>query len=151
MEKDDIVSLLRKDVSEFNRLRRDDPEFGPGLDLSGAQLAEAVLIKADFGRVNLTGANLQGADLSEAALGNAILEGSDLTNANLTGANLHRARLSGANLQGANIEQFSGNCRICLHATNLQDVHWGKEQIESMLEVLNQNPDWLVRYEVVPK
>jgi hypothetical protein len=59
--------------------------------------------------------------------------------------------LAGAKFQGANVEKFSGNCRICLHSTNLKDVHWDKEQIEAMLEVLNQNPDWAVRYEVVPK
>lgn len=151
MEKNDLVRLLREDVAEFNRRRLEEPGLGPGLDLSGAELAGARLVKADLGRADLSRADLRGADLSEAVLNNTILEGSDLGNANLTGANLHRAHLRGANLRGAQIEGFGGNCRMCLHASNFQGVRWDKEQIEAMLQVINQNPDWLVRYEIVSK
>ncbi len=151
MEKNDIVKLLREDVAEFNRLRREDPAFGPGLDLSEAQLAEASLASASLGRVNLRGADLRGADLGGAALGSAILEGADLRDVNLAGASLHESRLNGANLRGADVERFSGKCRICMHATNFQGVHWDRDQIEAMLQVINENPDWVVRYEIAPK
>jgi hypothetical protein len=151
LEKSDIVKLLWEDVTEFNRRRQEDPDMGPGLDLTGAQLTGASLVKADLGRVNLSGADLRDVDLTEAILNNTVLEDSDLGNANLAGANLHRFRIRGADMRGAQTEVFGGNCRMCLHTSNFQDVRWDKEQIEAMLRVINLNSDWQVRYEVVPK
>lgn len=151
MDKAEVVKLLAGDVAEFNKRRLTDPSLGPTLDLSGVDLSEMRLEKADLGRINLSGANLQGADLREAMLTNTNAESADLRQANLKGANLHRIRLKGATLVGADIERFSGGCRLCLHATNFEGVHWDKEQVEAMIQAINLNPDWVIHYEIVPK
>ncbi len=151
MDKTEVVKLLLGDVAEFNKRRLADPSLGPNLDLSGVDLSEARLGKADLGRINLSGAKLQGVDLTEAMLTNTNAEGADLQGANLKGANLHRIRLKGATLKGADFEGFSGGCRVCLHSSNFEGVHWAKEQIEAMIHAINRNPDWAVKYEVVPK
>ena len=151
MDKDEIIQLLRSNVEEFNRRRQKEPDFNAAIDLKGADLSGATLTKADLGRLDLSGANLRGADLRETMLTNTKLEGADLRDVNLTDANMHRIRIGSANMQGANTEDFAGGCRICMHATNFQSVHWGKEQLEAMLQVINQNADWEVKYEIVAK
>ncbi|MBI4338477.1 MAG: pentapeptide repeat-containing protein [Chloroflexi bacterium] len=151
MDKAEVVRLLLGDVTEFNKRRLADPSLGANLDLSGVNLSGARLEKADLGRINLSGANLQGADLSEAMLTNTNAEDTDLRGVNLKGANLHRIRLKGATLAGADIEGFAGGCRVCLHSSNFEGVHWAREQIVAMLQAINRNPDWAVKYEIVPK
>jgi len=69
-----------------------------GIDLSGANLSEVYLVKAD-----LRGANLRYARLYQARLAAADLRGADLENADLYGADLRYARLDGANLKGAEL------------------------------------------------
>jgi len=69
---------------------------GVSLDLTGADLADAVLHGFDLSRSNLAGANLTGADLEDCDLSYA-----DLTRADLTMARLSRARLVGVNLYRA--------------------------------------------------
>ena len=66
--------------------------------LSGADLTQAHLLKAEFAE-----ANLQGANLTQATLTKANLTGTNLQKANLGDANLSRANLAGANLTGANL------------------------------------------------
>jgi len=151
MDKAEVVQLLLGDVAEFNKRRLADPALGANLDLSGVDLSEARLGKADLGRINLSRANLQGADLSESMLTNTNAEGTNLRGVNLKGANLHRIRLKGASVAGADFEGFSGGCRFCLHSTNFEGVHWSREQVEAMLQVINRNPDWAVNYQIVPK
>ncbi|MDV2425672.1 MULTISPECIES: pentapeptide repeat-containing protein [Corynebacterium] len=56
-----------------------------GANLEGADLSNAVLIKAKFDDANLKNANLQGAILELAQLGGADLRGADLSNADLSG------------------------------------------------------------------
>ena len=65
-------------------------------DLSGADLRDVLLIRA-----NLTGANLTGANLSGASLYRANLTGANLSGADLYGADLFGADLTGATLTGA--------------------------------------------------
>ncbi|MBI4310770.1 MAG: pentapeptide repeat-containing protein [Chloroflexi bacterium] len=151
MEKADVVKLLLGDVAEFNKRRQADQSLGANLDLSGVDLSNARLGKADLGRANLTGARLSGADLTDGMLTNAIVEGADLQGANLKGVNMHRIRLKGANLAGADTEKFAGGCRLCLHASNFEGVQWDKQQIEAMLQAINRNPNWNIKYEIVAK
>ncbi len=65
-------------------------------DLSHAQLKDACLAGANLANVNLTGADLTGANLIEANLTNAKLTGANLTGANLLGVNLDLVNLSNA-------------------------------------------------------
>ena len=84
-----------------------------GYDLSGADLSEASLgranlsgadlSEANLGRANLSEADLDGANLSEADLGRANLSGASLRGADLSGADLSGADLDEANLSGANL------------------------------------------------
>ena len=69
-----------------------------GLDLSNADLRDAVLKNADLSDAILTDANLRGARLQKAILTNA-----DLTYANLSATNLYKADLTGATLVFADL------------------------------------------------
>ena len=74
------IKFKNGDVKEFN-------------SLSGADLSEATLYKA----------NLRGADLSEATLYKANLRGADLRFSNLRRADLREANLYGADLREADL------------------------------------------------
>ena len=69
-----------------------------GLDLTAADLRDAVLKNADLSDAILTDANLRGARLQKAILTNA-----DLTYANLRAASLYKADLTGATLVFADL------------------------------------------------
>ena len=92
----------KKDISLWNTfVRRNGAAFRPrlaGADLSGLNLGEARLDRADLTDVNLSGAILLRANLSEARL-----RGADLSGANLTGARLLHSDFSNANLQKADL------------------------------------------------
>jgi hypothetical protein len=61
--------------------QRAAPPVGKQTNLSGAQLADAILVGTDLRHANLRSADLRGADLR-----GATLEGADLNGADLTGA-----------------------------------------------------------------
>lgn len=70
-----------------------------GVDLTGANLRQAILLGS-----NLANANLSGTDLTDANLRGANLSGADLTNAILRYANLFGADMSGAILDGTMVQ-----------------------------------------------
>jgi uncharacterized protein YjbI with pentapeptide repeats len=72
-------------------------------DLSQAVLTGVNLTNADLERANLTGADLTGANLVGADLEKANLGTANLSDANLLGADLEKANLMGANLTNANL------------------------------------------------
>ena len=74
-----------------------------GACLRGANLVRANLAGADLFRADLSGANFVRADLSGAHLREADLTGADLQYANLAGANLECAELASAELTGADL------------------------------------------------
>ena len=86
-----LKTILEKMVKEGYSLK--------GLDLSKADLRDAVLKNADLSDTNLTDANLRGARLQKANLSNA-----DLTYANLRAANLYKTDLSNATLTFADLK-----------------------------------------------
>jgi Pentapeptide repeats (8 copies) len=88
--------------------RRDAKRDIRTLDLRGAKLISAILLRANLAsanllRANLTGTNLVGADLTGAHLVSADLTGAGLRSANLTGADLTGADVKGAHLVGADL------------------------------------------------
>ena len=110
------LTILKKDVDEWNRWRKTHTEIKPdlrganlrGANLRGARLRKAHLSVADLGEANLRRAHLReaylfGAVLSDADLRQADLSGADLSGANLRKANLHRAHLRWTNLSGTNL------------------------------------------------
>jgi hypothetical protein len=68
-----------------------------GTDLSGRDLSNRYLVRADFREAQLTGTNFYMADLRGACLTGADLSGADLSGADLSGADLRSAILKGAN------------------------------------------------------
>lgn len=83
---------------ELLALYKDGERVFSGINLEGADLAEA-----DLRYVDLSGANLRGSDLRGVILQGASLSRADLTGVHLGGANLSDADLGGAILQGANL------------------------------------------------
>ncbi|MSQ21778.1 MAG: pentapeptide repeat-containing protein [Dehalococcoidia bacterium] len=139
MTNNETLAMLERDVTQFNKFRHDNPAAVP--DLSGVDLSGANLAQADLNRANLAGANL----------GNANLEKADLRGADLTSATLHRARLQGVDLQDAKVGGFESEGRICIHSSSFQGVRWDKAQLEEMLRIMNLNERWLIKYEIAPK
>jgi hypothetical protein len=74
-----------------------------GIDLSGRDLARAVLTSKDLSRSVLVNVNLRRADLSGTTLREANLTGADLQRANLTAADLRSAALPRATLRDAEL------------------------------------------------
>ena len=75
------------------------------LDLRGASLGGANLLKANLRGANLQGANLQGANLRGTGLQEGSLQGANLQGANLQQADLQQANLQEAYLQGADLQE----------------------------------------------
>ncbi len=149
MEKSELVAILRSDKAEFQRVREQDPRAE--IDLSGADLSGCDLAGAPLAGVKLRNACLRNADCSEAVFRFADLSGADLRGARLEGANFHQAMLEGANLEDATLGSFESPPRMCLHADSFRRVRWSREQMEMMLQILNENGSWEIRYELVPK
>jgi len=100
------VKLVRQGAAAIAAWRLRNP--GVPLDLSGADLREASLAKANLNGAHLAGARATNASLPEARLRAANLmqadfSGSDLTKADLTVANLFAALLVEADLTGASL------------------------------------------------
>jgi hypothetical protein len=109
--KQEHLAILKKGVEQWNEWRRNHPEIRPILyetdlsrktfegDLSSANFANAVLVRA-----NLGGAILRGANFHEANLGGASLSWADLTEANFCRTDLYETDLSHAILKSANLQ-----------------------------------------------
>ena len=97
------VEILKQGVEQWNKWRNEHRDVKP--DLSEANLAGAILVRADLGRAKLWHANLEGADLTAGNLGGAELVEARLLGANLLAANLADADLSMANLNGARLRK----------------------------------------------
>ena len=92
------------------------------IDLSGVDLASALLSGIDLKCADLSGADLSGADLSYADLFEADLSNADLSSANLFFAKLNRADFSDADLSGANLVGADLG-RAKLTNANLEGTH----------------------------
>jgi uncharacterized protein YjbI with pentapeptide repeats len=98
--KGDVSRETRDDVQAAVTVvaRRDTGRDIRSIDLTGARLPGADLIRAKFASANLRNANLAAGDLTGANLRRA-----DLRNANLTGAKLAITRLRRADFRGAKL------------------------------------------------
>jgi uncharacterized protein YjbI with pentapeptide repeats len=114
------------DAEELLALYEEGERDFQGVDLSGADLSDANLVRADLGdanlneanlvRADLSGSNLSGTDLTDADLSGTNLSNADLSGTDLSDANLVRADLSDANLNEANL------VRADLSGSNLSDA-----------------------------
>ena len=142
--------MLRTDKAAFQRLREKDPRAE--LDLSGADLSGCDLRNAALAGVTLRNACLRGSDCTNANLRFADLSGADLRDTDMVGANLHQAMLEGADMEGATLGPGVGRrTRLCLHVETFRRVRWSREELETMLRILNENANWEIRYQIVPR
>jgi uncharacterized protein YjbI with pentapeptide repeats len=94
--------------------------MGPGIDLSGDNLAGRGLAGVDLSGANLSRVNLTGANLSKANLAHA-----NLTSATLTGANLFRAVLTGAIWSGTACPDGTNSGTSAAGCTKALAYHFG--------------------------
>ncbi|ABW33438.1 pentapeptide repeat-containing protein [Acaryochloris marina] len=94
MANQDQVDLIRQGTSLWNKWRWENPN--EPIDLSGANLKGADLVRANLEDANLSGTDLRKASLIVANLNRSILCRADLRGANLGGAKLEEANLSEA-------------------------------------------------------
>lgn len=149
MDKRELVAILLSDRQEFRRIRDEDPKGTP--DLSGVDLAGADLVSAPLAGINFRNASFKGADCSRANFRFADLSGADFQDARLEGATLHQAKLEGANFEGARLGDIDRTTRLCLHSSLFRGVGWSREELEAMLQILNLNRNWEIRYQLEKK
>jgi hypothetical protein len=153
MANEEQLAMLKQGAEIWNKWREEN--LDTKIDLTGADLREAVLgIGDDWDtvpkRANLIGANLRGAilnganvhgvilskgdlrrtDLIRADLSNADLRGANLTDANLTDADLSGADLVGADFSYANLRHALLS-EANLSGTDLSGAHLGNAKLES--------------------
>jgi uncharacterized protein YjbI with pentapeptide repeats len=144
------LALVDQGTEAINLFADANPNVGLDLaeaDLSGRDLSSAHLTGAD-----LRGANLSGCDLRQARLANVNFTGADLRNADARGAAFHHANFTRADLRGLRLDPFGEETLVmCISPTTFQGARWDRERLERILEVVNLNSDWQVRYEIIPK
>lgn len=150
MANSEHLALVRSGVDALNRFAREHEDVA--LDLESADLRGLDLHNARLQAARLAGANLRGSDLRNARFNSVDLRGCDLRQADLRGASLHRADLTDADLRGAQFDAIGvGGQRVCISPASFQGVHWDRDELEQVLALINLNPDWEVRYQIVPR
>jgi hypothetical protein len=99
MANQEHLAKLKEGVAAWNEWREENPDTDPDLsdtNLSGADLGDATLFRADLRDAELSNTNLFGADLIAVNLSNA-----DLRSVELSRASLQRAVLVDTNLENA--------------------------------------------------
>ncbi len=142
------LDLLKQGVDAINQFAAANPEVT--IDLSGADLSGMDLSGLRIQGANLQGANLKNAVLKKSFLNAVNLKCVDLRGADCSGTSFHRADFTGADVRGVDFEDPFAP-RFCVHHTSFERVRWSKEQLEGLLRILNENRDWEIRYELVPK
>ncbi|OGO50314.1 MAG: hypothetical protein A2148_06490 [Chloroflexi bacterium RBG_16_68_14] len=144
------LALVRSGVEALNRFAREHEDIA--LDLEGADLHGLDLQEARLQGARLAGANLEGCDLRNARLNAADMRGCNLRNADLRETGMHRANLTDADLRSAHFATMGvGGQQMCISAASFQGVRWDREELERILALINLNPDWEIRYEIVPR
>jgi len=144
------LAALRQGQDAFRRHLGDN--FRDRVDLSGADLRGLHLEGLNLQGSNLEGANLEGCSLRGTRLNSSNLRGANLRDCDLTETGMHRVDLTGADLRGAFGARFGvADSRLCIAPASFEGVQWDRAEIEYVLELINLNPEWQVRYEIVPK
>jgi uncharacterized protein YjbI with pentapeptide repeats len=150
MANPDHLALVRSGVDALNEFCRRNEDLA--LDLEGADLSEMDLRNARLQAARLAGANFERADLRNVRFNSGDLRNANFRDADLRGASLHRANITGADLRGAKFETLGlGGQRMCISPESFEAVHWERDEIARILEMINLNPDWEVRYEIVER
>jgi uncharacterized protein YjbI with pentapeptide repeats len=144
------LALIDQGPEAVKRFADDNPDAH--LDLSQANFSGRDLHDYPLMGADLTGANLSRCDLREAKLTNANLTDADLRDADARGATFHHSNLTRADLRGLRLDPFGEETLVmCISPTTFQGTHWDRQRLERVLELLNLNSDWHIRYEITPK
>lgn len=113
-------------VLPITNARLDDLKFDEEISLTGINLTNTWLLKADLNEIDLSSANLSFARLNDAKLNKTTLEGANLSaallqNTQMRGAKLKSADLRNADLTNANLQEADLQCAH-LQSTNLKNV-----------------------------
>lgn len=144
------VALVRSGVETLNAFTEEHGDVS--LDLRGADLQGLDLRGARLQGARLAGANLRECDLRDARLNSSDMRGCDLRGADLRNTSMHRVALTGSDLRGTQIGNLGvGHQRMCISPATFEDVNWERDELERILEMINLNPDFEIRYEIVPR
>ncbi|MEX2238255.1 MAG: pentapeptide repeat-containing protein [Dehalococcoidia bacterium] len=122
------------------------------LDLSGSDLSGADLAGANLGNANLDGVDFGGANLEGVRFNSSTIRGANFRDANIRGVSFHKCDLTGSDLRAAAVDTWGlGEQRLCMSPQSFEGVHWTRQQVESMLEMINLNPDWRVEWQIASK
>jgi|GEM_PF-304600 len=126
-----VQQILAAETQKFSELTKISglslAEDFVGIELSGEDLSDDMLIGVNFSHANLSNANLSCTEMSSANLSHADLSNADLKNialsdVNLSNANLSHADLMGADLRGANLTEANFN-QANLRAADLREAN----------------------------
>jgi hypothetical protein len=144
------LALVRSGVDNLNEFCRQNENVA--LDLEGADFSGMKLQNVRLQAAKLAGANFEGADLRNARFNSGDLRDVNFRDADLRGASLHRANITGADLRGAKFDTLGlGGQRMCISPESFKDVRWERDEIARIIELINLNPDWEVRYEIIER
>ncbi len=144
------LELVGRGVEAINAFTKEHEDVS--LDLREADLSGMDLRSVRMQGARLRGANLESCDLRDARFNSSDMRDCNLRNADLRNTNMHRAVLTGADLRGANIGRLGiGQQRMCISPATFEDVHWERDELERILQMINLNPDWEVQYEIVAR
>ncbi len=150
MADEEHLELVRGGVEALNAFTKEHADVS--LDLREADLRGMDLRNARIQGARLGGANLEGCDLRDARFNSSDMRGCNLRNADLRNTSMHRVVLTGADLRGAKIGRLGiGHQRMCISPATFEDVNWEREELERILAMINLNPDFEIRYEIVPR
>lgn len=137
--KDELITLLIKDIDSFNRYIEENSEFGidmTEIDLSNLTFADAVFINVDlsstsFADTHLTNVKFENCDmtasdftrssLAECYFTNSVLNGTDFSYAIADYCNYHESDMAGCVLQEADLTNSDLSTSINLHACRFDD------------------------------
>ena len=144
------VELVRSGVESLNAFAEEHEDVS--LDLRGADLQGLDLRGARLQGARLAGADLRKCDFRDAKLNSSDMRGCDLRGADLRNTNMHRTVLTGSDLRDTRIGRLGiGDQRMGISPATFKDVNWERDELERSLEMINLNPDYEVRYEIVPR
>lgn len=144
------VELVRSGVEALNAFAEEHEDVS--LDLRGADLRGLNLRGAQLQGSRLAGADLRDCDFRDAKLNSSDMRGCDLRGADLRNTNMHRTVLTGSDIRNTKLGKLGvGHQRMCISPATFEDVNWERDELERILEMINLNPDYEIRYEIVPR
>ncbi|HET9200006.1 MAG TPA: pentapeptide repeat-containing protein [Dehalococcoidia bacterium] len=143
------VAAAREGRSSLDAYCRANPGK---LDLSNADLSNAELSGANLGNANLDGVDFSGANLEGVRFNSSSIRNANFSGANINAVSFHKCDLTGSDLRAAAIQTWGmGEQRLCVSPQSFEGVHWSRDQLEGILEMINLNPDWRVDWSISPR